>query len=257
MFGYSLAINADASTLAVGAPSELPNAVYLYTAVAGSGLWNLQRKLSTTDSDMRVVLGALSFGFSVALSAAGDTLAVGAPGAGAGQGVVVFGRDANGGWTNQTGLLQTNSSDSYFGWSLSMNGAGDALAIGVPYGSIQAFAGAVFTLTRTAGGAWNPFPSLVSPPSDSDDAADRLFGHTVSMAAQGSLVVSAVGEAPAGAWWSVGKHNTGMMWGANMGGGFESWTMADACATLCATVTVSGILNRMARIGIKWVPNTL
>ena len=80
-FGYSVAISDDGSTAVIGTyyiefgityPIG-PGAVYVFTKDAGT--WVLQQKLpipSMPDSDL--------FGFSVALSADGNTVLVGAPG---------------------------------------------------------------------------------------------------------------------------------------------------------------------------------
>jgi hypothetical protein len=201
-FGSALALNGDASTLVVGAYSEPQSngkygAVYIYTAPAGSGLWNLQHKLNVSDDVTWA--GVSSFGISAALSASGDTLAVGATGSR--PAVVVFGRDAGGTWTNQSGLIEPTIVATGFSWSLSMNAAGDALAIGAPYddGDLSK-AGNVYTMTRSASGVWGPLRTLIV----SDSAAPiQTIGFSVSMAAQGSLVVGAPRAAPSGAWWSV------------------------------------------------------
>jgi hypothetical protein len=199
-FGTALALSADASTLVVGAPQESvgEGVVYVYVAAPGSGLWNLQRKLLPIDVGG---VGMGNFGTSVALSAAGDTLAVGVPALAA---VVLYVRNASGVWTNQTGLFSAPTSTflSLFGWSVSMNAAGDALAVGAPFDSTGAtYAGAVYTMTRSAGGVWGT-PRFVNV-SNSEPMGTPWFGYWVSMAAQGSLVVGAPMAVPSGAWWSV------------------------------------------------------
>jgi hypothetical protein len=195
-FGSALALSADASTLVVGATQESDGegAVYIDTAAAGSGLWSLQRKLRPADVGG---VGQGNFGKSVAVSASGDTLAVGASTLSS---VVVFVRNAGGVWTNQTGLIHCPSSSLTFGWSVSMNAAGDAVAIGAPFDQTS---GRVYTLTRSMDDAWGPLRVLNV--SDSATVSGRLLGYWVSMSAQGSLVIGAVGEVPAGAWWSVNK----------------------------------------------------
>lgn len=89
LFGFSLAMSADGSTLAVSAPQEASNAtgvggaqsdnstsyagaVYVFTRVGP--LWSQQAyvKASNTEANDQ-------FGSSLALSANGNTLAVGAP----------------------------------------------------------------------------------------------------------------------------------------------------------------------------------
>jgi hypothetical protein len=205
-FGSAVALSADASTLVVGAAEELSGegaAVYIYVAAPGTGLWSLQRKIIPSDVSAS---GVTTLGKSLALSAAGDTLAVGAPGW-SNPVVVLFARDGSGVWS-ETGLLAPSLTDSVFGFSLSMNAAGDAVAIGAPTDSADApIAGSVYTATRSAGGVWGQLRSLVV--SDSAAAMGRYLGLSVSMSAQGSLVVGAPMEASTGAWWSVGGMASG------------------------------------------------
>jgi hypothetical protein len=202
-FGYTLALNADASTLVVGALYEAAGAgaVYIYIAAPGSGVWSLQRKILPSDASASM---ARALGSPLALSSAGDTVAVG----GAMDMltitfIVVFVRDGSGVWS-QSGLLNTTMASLFH--SLSMNAAGDALAAGAALDNTDAsMAGSVYAALRSSGGVWGPL--FLLRPSDSA-ASFRLLGFSASMSAQGSLVVSAPMEAPVGAWWSVRHDDT-------------------------------------------------
>lgn len=152
-FGYSIAMSADGSTIAVGAVyadvngSADQGAVSVFTR--GGGSWKLAKTLTGKDGKA----GDL-FGFSVSLSSDGGTLAVGATGADAGdsadQGnVTVFTRD--GGWAVQAVLtLPTPAAKANFGTSVSLSSDGNTLAVGGP----NAGAGAANVFTR-ANGAWS------------------------------------------------------------------------------------------------------
>lgn len=152
-FGYSIAMSADGSTIAVGAVYADANgnadqgSVSVFTR--GGGSWKLAKTLSAADGKA----GDL-FGFSVSLSADGGTLAVGATGADAGdsadQGnVTVYTRD--GGWAVQAVLtLATPTAKANFGTSVSLSSDGNTLAVGGP----NAGAGAANVFTR-ANGAWS------------------------------------------------------------------------------------------------------
>jgi len=95
LFGYSVSLSADGSTLAVGATgSDVDGNADQGTASVFSrdGGWALQQTLTTAKASAKA-----NFGTSVALSADGNTLAVGGPNAGAGA-ANVFTR-ANGVWS--------------------------------------------------------------------------------------------------------------------------------------------------------------
>lgn len=90
-FGSALALNDAGDTLAVGAPYESSGAVaiggnpldnsapqagaaYVFTRAAGTWTWSQQAHVKATNTD-----AGDRFGYAVALSASGDTLAIGAP----------------------------------------------------------------------------------------------------------------------------------------------------------------------------------
>ncbi|MCX4246383.1 hypothetical protein [Paraliomyxa miuraensis] len=163
-FGWSVALSEDGNTLAVGTDGESSNAngvnpgpaaeaddsasgsgaVYVFTR-DGMGTWSQQAYLKASNT------GSVDFfGTSVALSADGSTLAVGArqedsnangvnPGpaaeannsannAGA---VYVFSRDGMGSWSQHAYLKASNTGQSdYFGFSVALSGDGNTLAVG-------------------------------------------------------------------------------------------------------------------------------
>jgi len=155
-FGISLALSADGSTLAVGAPDERSNAtgiggdqtnnsainagaVYVFARAAGS--WSQQAYIKASNTNA----GDL-FGISLALSADGSTLAVGAPreasnatGIGGNQAdnsasfagaVYVFTRAA-GSWSQQAYIKASNTNtNDRFGFYLALSDDGSTLAVG-------------------------------------------------------------------------------------------------------------------------------
>ena len=153
-FGYSMAISKDGNTLAVGAvygdvsgKADQGN-VLVYSRSADG--WKLQGKLTDSAGKAGDV-----FGLAVSLSADGNTLAVGAPGADANgvadQGSVnVFVRAA-GAWKQQQGLSSANGeAKSNFGSSVSLSSDGNTLAVGGP----NSGKGSVLVFTR-ANGTWS------------------------------------------------------------------------------------------------------
>jgi trimeric autotransporter adhesin len=185
LFGSSVALAADGATLAVGAPREDSDAtgiegigsnnpalnsgaVYVFT-LAG-GVWSQQAYIKASNTGA----GDL-FGWSIALSANGDTLAVGAPSedsdatgthelphgaednddapnSGA---VYVFTR-SGGTWTQQAYVKASNTGQNdQFGVSAALSGDGDTLAVGA---------------TAEDSDATGVFPDLPHGAEDNDDA---------------------------------------------------------------------------------------
>lgn len=154
-FGWSIALSDDGNTLAVGAPYEDSNAsgnpsnngavdsgaVYIF--VKSGTEWVQQAYLKAPN-----IYAGDNFGESVALSANGNTLAIGAPfedgsattingnktirstsDAGA---VYVFTRNGAT-WTEQAYVKPSNTyATAYFGWSVALSDNGATLAVGSP-----------------------------------------------------------------------------------------------------------------------------
>jgi hypothetical protein len=198
-FGRSVSISADGTTLAV-AELEM-NTVWIYTAAPiGSGTWTLQRKLAQTDAGF---VGFVYFGYAVALSAAGDTLVVGALGYSSKGAAVVCSRNSTAGWSVQSGILANGSASSAFGWAVTINGAGNRIAVGALYDSAQGTNnGAVYIYSRNDTTlSWSYRQRVL--PSDSVSLTSRRFGSSLSLSSSGdTLVVGAEGEHSfTGAWW--------------------------------------------------------
>ncbi|RZJ17431.1 MAG: integrin, partial [Haliea sp.] len=158
-FGYSVALSGDGSTLAVGAPQEDSNAagisgnqsdnsasnagaVYVFTRVGSSWVQQAYLKASNPRAEDQ-------FGYSLSLSGDGNTLAVGAPredsgatGVGGNESdasasnagaAYVFSRSAAA-WTQQAYVKASNAqANDNFGYSVSLSGTGDTLAVGAPF----------------------------------------------------------------------------------------------------------------------------
>ena len=230
-FGQAVALSADGNTLAVGAVGEKSNAttvdgdpsdnsafdagaVYVFVR-SGTG-WAQQAyvKPFNTGANDR-------FGYSVALSADGDTLAVGAPfedsnlsGISSGidndaaqdsGAVYVFTRSSTNIWSQQAYFKASSIGDyDYFGTAVVLSADGNTLAVGADgedsratgIGGDQGNAlsndsGAVYVFTRGAGN-WAQ-QAYVKAPSIGD-SQDR-FGHSVALSGDGNtLAVGAYGE---------------------------------------------------------------
>jgi hypothetical protein len=218
-FGRSVTLSADGATLAVGATGESSGrdsgAAYVFTRDSG-GTWTQQAyiKASNTDKGDR-------FGSSVALSADGTTLAVGAWGESSaaigvnGDGTdntaprsgaaYVFIRDSEGVWTQQAYIKASNTdSVDFFGQSVALSANGATLAVSASFEDSAAIgvngdetdntapeSGAAYLFTRDSGGTWTQQAYIKASNTDSGD----WFGQSVALSADGAtLAVSATFE---------------------------------------------------------------
>jgi trimeric autotransporter adhesin len=222
LFGFSLTLSADGSTLAVGATGEDSNAtgangnqvndidpqsgaVFVFGRVGTS--WSQQAYLKASNTHLDD-----EFGAAVALSADGATLAVGAPredssGAAAGESnddaesagaVYVFARAANNVWAPSEAYLKASNADSedLFGNSLALSADGQTLVVGAlgerstargiggdeadNNGDVGEGAAYVF---RRSGASWNQHAYLKA-----SNARSENFAISVAMAGDASVV---------------------------------------------------------------------
>ncbi len=214
-FGLALALSADGNTLAVGADaSGTTGAVYVFTR-AGTA-WTQQAVVKATVTDA----GDL-FGHAVALSADGNTLAVGAAGEASQSNAIngnqtdnsspasgaayVFTRSGTA-WTQTTYLKASNrDGGDRFGLALALAGDGLTLVVGAPQeasstsgistntnsandNATSAGAAYVFVFNGTA---WTQQAYVKA----SNTGAGDLFGSALALSADGTtLVVGAPAE---------------------------------------------------------------
>jgi len=229
LFGASLSLSADGSTLAVGAPGEAsnargtdgdqnnleaPGAGAVYVFQRSGGAWSQQAYVKASNTapaatyrtDIAAgyyVLNAAEFGKSISLSADGKVLAVGAPGE---QGNAT-GTNGNQGdtstddagavymfafgtsWSQQAYLKASTIAQGHFGTSVSLAGNARTLAVG-SWNDVHVFSGESGTWGQQAHLAGSTLAPLA-------DAATRLafFGTTTALAADGStLAIGALYE---------------------------------------------------------------
>lgn len=221
-FGWAVALSGDGQTLAVTAYDEDSNAtflngdqsdnsetdagaVYVFSADQTGWIQQAYMKAPNTDNSDR-------FGSALALSADGNTLAVGATGEGS-NAVGVNGDQSNNDastsgavyiytrsgtvWTLQAYLKASNTeSQDRFGHAVALSDDGNTLAVGAlgeasaadGIGADQsnnnaAGAGAVYLFTRT-GGTWAQQEYLKASNSETDDR----FGNAVALSGDGTML---------------------------------------------------------------------
>lgn len=215
-FGQSVAISGDGNTLAVGAPNEdsaltgvragsvneatagnsasNSGAVYVFARIAGA--WAQQAYVKASNAAV-----SDSFGGAIALSADGNTLAVGARGQAGSGAAYVFTRTATT-WSEQALVTASNAeAGDMFGISLALSGDGKTLAVGAPFessdligvtagsvseavtGNAAFFSGAVYVYARS-GSAWSQQAYVKASNTELAD----LFGSAVALSSDGSTL---------------------------------------------------------------------
>ena len=183
-FGRPISLSADGNTLAVGAWGEASNAtgingdqnndgatdsgaVYIFTRSADSWMQQAYIKASNTDAGDR-------FGYSISLSADGNSLAVGAYGedssANESGAAYIFTRSADNSWSQQAYIKASNADEKdYFGTTVFLSADGNTLAVGATGEDSNATgingdqnndngtnsSGAAYIFTRSADNSWS------------------------------------------------------------------------------------------------------
>jgi hypothetical protein len=201
-FGRAVAISDDGGTLAVGAylessdgvtvPIESNNdeaaagAVYVFTSTGG---WQQQAYLKATTA-----AAGDQFGFSVALSSDGNTLAVGSPfydGAGTDRGAVDIFTRSGSTWAHQQQIVGLADNDGY-GWAIALSNDGSVLVVGAPLESTTASSsGTVYVYTTTNG--WASVATTDTIKAATPSANDQL-GVSVSINAAGTTFAAGANQ---------------------------------------------------------------
>ncbi|HEV8461909.1 MAG TPA: hypothetical protein VGQ38_14500 [Gaiellaceae bacterium] len=200
-FGWRVALSADGNTALVGAPS--------YKGRAGAA-WVITRTGTTWTQQGGPLTGSGgSFGFSVALSADGDTALVGAPTSAGGAGAAwVFTRTGST-WTKRAKLTgAAEEGAAQFGWSVALSGNATVALVGGPYdGNRQ---GAVWTFTGS-GSAWAQRGLKLKA---SGESGGGLFGIGLALAKNGgtALVGAPQDSGGIGAVWAYQRSSSVIQW---------------------------------------------
>jgi len=219
--GSSLAISNDGNTAIIGGPLDNSNvgAAWIFVRL-GNGAWIPQSgKLVGAGS-----AGASGQGSSVAISADGNTVLVGAPSdnysyQSASVGAVWTFLRVSGAWVQQgaklsgPGVSGTFSTASGFGSSVSLSADGNTALVGLPLAgvtggpaSVETAAGAVWSYTR-ANGAWGQ--PVVLPPGAGVSGSGARQGTSVALSSDGN---TAIAGGPADGFSNFTNPGTGAVW---------------------------------------------
>jgi hypothetical protein len=185
-FGYSVAVSNDGSTIAVGTngTSQSANEAYVFTR-SGHGYAETGE---VTGSDTQ---SGDSFGYTVALSGDGNTLAAGSPWHDNLTGAAYVFTQSGGSWNQVAELTASNGvANDVFGGVVSLSADGKVLGIGAA--GVSSHVGAAYVFTGS-GSNWTQQAELQS----SDGTPNEYFGHQVSVSGNGKTI--AVGSQEHGA----------------------------------------------------------
>ncbi len=207
-FGQSVALSADGNTALVGAPTGNGEAGAVWVFTRTGSTWTQQAELLPKSGEE---VGNGQFGASVALSADGNTVLVGAPASAGGGAVWVFTRSGST-WAQQgekiTGAEQ--SAGSEFGRSVALSAEGDTAVVGAPGDGGEA--GAIWVFTRSEGAeAWSQ-QGLKLAPEIGEEVGNGQFGASVALSAEGNTatVGAPTDNSNVGAVWAFTR--TGAIW---------------------------------------------
>ena len=240
LFGASIALSSDGSTVLVGAPREYrqhTGAAFVF--VRSGSMWSQQAELQDSE-----ISRYEEFGASVALSADGNTAAIGSPGDNDHGAVSVFTRSGSS-WSEQTKLVAdctsecanqgTGETSGLFGVSVGLSSDGNTLIAGAPYDETSEGAydeGAAWVFTRS-GPSWTQQAQLVGDCTSgctnegSGESAYGYFGNAVALSGDGNTAVIGApdDESGIGASWIFAR--SGSSWSE------QSKLVAD-CTSSCA-----------------------
>jgi hypothetical protein len=193
--GSSVALSASGSTAIVGGTVDNNGLGAAWVFKRSGGVWTQQAKLVGTGA-----IGPSGQGFSVALSADGNTAIVSGPGDNSGLGAAWVFKRSGGVWTQQAKLVATGA----IGDPVSLSASGYTAIVGGP-GDNSGF-GAAWVFKRS-GGVWTQQAKLVGTGA----IGDAHQGSSVALSASGdtAIVGGRSDNAKFGAAW-VFKRSSGV-----------------------------------------------
>jgi PKD repeat protein len=222
-FGHGVALSADGDTMLVGGPGDELYGGSAWVYVRSGSTWIEQAQLNASEVSCGGFYCGAYVGYSVALSADGDTALVAGYGNAGGIGAAwVFSRSGTT-WTQQGPALTGRGEigTGRFGMSVALSADGNTALIGAPddYG----YAGAAWVFTRTGASWTQEGEKLVA--NDESESEESRFGSSVALSADGdtALVGGPDDDGRQGAAWVFTRSNsTWVQQGAKLTGGEET-----------------------------------
>lgn len=196
--GYRTAISADGNTVIVSAPTDDSNMGAAWVFKRSGTTWTEEAKLVGTGN-----VGAAMHGYGVALSADGNTAAVGSPGDDSTAGATWIFTRSGSTWTQQGNKLQGTGAVGIanFGYSVALSADGNTLLSGGP--NDNSMKGAIWIHTRS-GSTWTEQEAHLLA---SDSTTNSTLGYFSTMSADAGVMMcgGAYDNSFRGAAWSFGK----------------------------------------------------
>ena len=177
-FGSSVALSGDGNTALIGTPYSTGRTGAAYVFTRSGSTWTQQAKLTTGVTND-------NFGWSTALSGAGNTAIVGAT-LDNGQGAAYVFTRSGSTWTQQAKITASGGgSGDQFGYSAAVSQSTDSLGDGstalIGARGKNGFTGQSFVFTRS-GSTWTQQVALIA----SDGATGDEFGNSVGLSGDGN-----------------------------------------------------------------------
>ncbi len=211
-FGRSVALSAEGDTAVVGAPGDggEAGAVWAFTLSEGTeGVWSQQGLKITPEIGEEVGNG--QFGASVALSAVGNTMVVGAPTDNSNAGAVWVLTRSGSTWTQQGAKITPTASEESpageFGFSVALSSDGSTALIGAPANG-EPQRGAAWAFTRSLEGMWTQQGGKLI---GGGEEGEGRFGGSVALSSNGNTaLIGASGDSSKlGAAWMFTRSEAG------------------------------------------------
>ncbi len=253
--GNSVSLSLDGNTLAIGGERDNSSIGATWIFIKTAGVWEQQgEKLIGTGA-----IGNAHQGYSVSLSADGNTLAVGGPYDNDEVGATWIFTRTDGVWSQQgSKLVGTGYIGDYTdqGNSVSLSADGNTLAVGGPYDNGNGFVGwigAVWVFTRTDGVWTQQGSKLVGTGYIGDDGPEQ--GSSVALSTDGNTLASGGYTGGVGATWIFTR--TEGVWsqqGSKLvgSGGIGAQQQGYSVALRGDTLVVGGYGDN-SNIGATWV----
>ncbi|MEM1269250.1 MAG: hypothetical protein AAGI08_04290, partial [Bacteroidota bacterium] len=198
--GFSVALSADGSRLIVGSPGHDSPAGRAQVFELIAGTW------TQVGADIDGV-GSEDLGTSVAISADGSQVAVGAPNHDSRAGTVRVYALTAGTWTQVGADIDAEGSTDLFGTSVSLSANATRVAVGAPENDGAAENAGHIRIFELNAGTWTP----LGPDIDGQSAAAG-FGQSVSLSADGSRVAAGGPFSNSNAGYAQAYQWTGSAW---------------------------------------------
>jgi hypothetical protein len=259
--GYSVALSADGNTAIVGGPYDNTGAGAAWVFTRSGGVWALASAKLPLGTG---AVGAAYQGWSVALSADGNTAIVGGPADNSYAGAAWVFTRSGGVWTQQGPKLVGSDAiePASQGYSVALSADGNTAIVGGP--RHNSFAGAAWVFTRSGGGVWTQQGAKLFG-GDVVGAAKR--GYSVALSADGNTAIEGgpTDNLNAGAAW-VFTRSGGGVWtqlgpklvgSGAVGAAYQGWSVA---LSADGTTAIVGGYGDSSYAGAAWVytaPSTI